>query len=200
MSVVTKCGGNIIDCPSSQYENTAPSGKSRTQIRLVSNAEERLMAVAVRSAVHLSGDEGRYHDYFDGNDHCASILLAFRDGDPAGTIRCRWFADFARVEKLAIRQRYRSFGVLNALVEAALRLCVTKGYRTVSGLALMEVVPFWQRKGAFTPGKAFDTIYGRVAPLIGTPREYPDIDPIRIDLAGGEAFERRVYDWEGVGF
>jgi len=169
------------------------------QVRLVSSLEDRQMVVAVRSAVYLGEESGKYADHFDENDHCASLLLAVLNGEPVGTVRCRWYAGFARIEKLVIRKPFRGLRVLNALVEAALRLCVKKGYSTVSGIALTEVVPFWQRKGGFVPGQPFDMVYGTVVPLVGTPPAYPDIDPIRIDLAGLEAFERLVYEWEGVG-
>lgn len=185
----------------SKSTQTSPSVplRSRVEVRLVSTYEERQMVVAVRSAVYLGEEAGSYRDHFDENDHCSSLLLAMQNGEPVGTMRCRWYSDFARIEKLVVRRPFRRLSTLNALVEAALRLAVKKGYRTVSGIALQQIVPFWQRKGGFVPGEPFEMVYGTVVPLIGTPPAYPDIDPVRLELAGQETFERLMYQWEGVG-
>lgn len=157
------------------------------------------MVVAIRSAVNLGERSGRYADHFDENDYSSTTVLALVDGEPAGTMRCRWFAEFARFEKLAVRQPYRRFAVLNAIVNKAARLARRKGYSKVSGMALPEVVPYWTRRGGLTPGQPFETSYGTVVPLAGPLPEAPDITAIMYQLAGDEGFERAIHAWEGGG-
>lgn len=176
---------------------TREKSKKVIDVRVVSTDEERRMVAAVRSAVHLGESEGRYQDHFDGNDYCSTLLLALEDGEPIGTMRCRWYAEFARFEKLAVRKPWRRLVILNAIVAAAARLSRQKGYSKVSGMALPEVVSFWVRKGGLTPGESFETTYGTVVPLAGPLPDVPGIDPVRYELAGQKEWECRVYDWEG---
>lgn len=138
------------------------------------------------------------NEHFDENDFCSTILLACVGGEPVGTMRCRWYAEFARFEKLVVRKPYRTLAVLNALVRTATRISRKKGYSRVTGMALPEVVPYWTRKGGLTPGEPFETNYGTVVPLAGPLPEVPDIAPLLFVQAGNEAFERTIYDWEGT--
>lgn len=172
---------------------------SRIEVRVVSSFEERQMVVAIRAAVLLGERSGHYADHFDENDHCASLLLVLVDGEPAGTLRLRWFAGFARVEKMILRKEYRSFRVLNALVVKGLRLAQKKGYRMVAGLAFPEVVPFWRRKGGFAAGRPIESVYGPMVPVWGEPRRFDDVEALSADDAGKEGFERALYRWEAAG-
>jgi hypothetical protein len=173
--------------------------KKDITVRIVSTFEESQMVTAIRAAVYLGEEDGKYEEHFDRNDFCSTLLLALVNGEPVGTMRCRWYAEFARFEKLAVRKQYRSFHVLTAIVSMATRISRKKGYTRVTGMALPQVVPFWVRKGGLKPGQPFQTQYGLVVPLAGPLPEVPGIDALNFDKAGNEDFERTVYDWEGAG-
>lgn len=167
--------------------------------KVVSSSDERRMVIAVRSSVFLGEEQGAYADHFDENDECAAHLLVFVGREPVGTLRCRSYAGFARIEKLAIRKGHRSYRVLNALVRVALRFCWSKGYRMLSGISRPEVVAFWCRKGGFEVGPPVQTQYGPLVPLYGPLPDFPDIEPVTPKLVGTEIGERRLYAWEGAG-
>ncbi|HCX10824.1 MAG TPA: GNAT family N-acetyltransferase, partial [Hyphomonas sp.] len=57
---------------------------------------------AIRSAVFLSEQDCPYEEEFDGNDFCATHLLLKAKGRPVGTLRIRWFAEFAKLERIAL--------------------------------------------------------------------------------------------------
>lgn len=173
--------------------------KPRIEVRIASGYEDFQMVVAIRAAVMMGEKEGNYCDHFDANDHCASLLIVLVDGEPAGTLRCRWYADFARIEKMIIRKRFRQLAVLNALVRTATRLCVKKGYTKMAGLALPEVVKFWRRKGGAQVGDPIESVYGPMVPLVVPTPDFDDIEPATLDMAGLQEFEREVYRWEGKG-
>lgn len=179
-------------------EPAEKSGKSSVEVRVASGYDDIIKAVAIRSSVFL-GEEGgaRFADHFDSNDACSTILIAYLDDEPVGTLRCRFFADFARVEKMAIRKPYRRPRVLFALVRAALRLCWAKGYRRIAGIARPEIVAFWCRKGGFEVGEAVETQYGPLVPMFGPLPSFDDIDPITSALVGTREGERRLYAPEG---
>ena len=52
-----------------------------------------------------------YAEEFDGNDYTASHLMLYVDGEPAASMRVRWFATFAKLERAIILKRYRSYGL-----------------------------------------------------------------------------------------
>jgi GNAT superfamily N-acetyltransferase len=141
----------------------------RITVKIARTPDDIAKAMAIRAAVFLGEEDNiTYDDEFDGNDMVATHLVAYVNGDPAGTFRIRWFADFARLERLGIRRRYRGLPVLNALAREARKLCRQKGYRLASGKAREDVVPFWRRFGAKVSGAAVHMFRGTLVPLLFT--------------------------------
>ena len=58
--------------------------------------EDLMRVVSVRSAVYIAEQECPYLEEFDGNDFCSTHLLGYVGNEPAGCIRIRYFADFAK--------------------------------------------------------------------------------------------------------
>src|SRR5579862_5610592 len=169
---------------------TNASRTERTVItKLVSTMDERQMVAAVRAAVYLGKPGWDYAHTFDPNDHCASHFLTTVNLEPAGTVRVRWFAKFARIERIAVLPEYRSLTCLNSLARAALRLCRKKGYDTVGGLAYPELVNFWRRHGGKPCGDVIHNELGALVPILLTPREWPDIEPLDLSTVGTAEFE-----------
>jgi hypothetical protein len=183
-------------------ESAPSTNMSRTErnvtTKLVSTLDERQMVVAVRAAVYLGKPGWNYAHTFDPNDQCAAHLLATVNHEPAGTVRVRWFSQFARIERVAVLPEFRSLACLNSLARAALRLCRKKGYDTVGGLAYPELIKFWSRHGGKPCGNAIDTEFGVVVPILLTPREWPDIQPIDLANVGTPDFEMHAFAWEGA--
>jgi predicted GNAT family N-acyltransferase len=116
----------------------------------VSNAEQLQQVFAVRAAVFMSEQDCPYDEEFDGNDYCATHVLALADARPAAAIRIRYFSDFAKLERLAVLKSFRGTPVTRAVVEAAVEICRRKGYARVYGHSQARLVGFWERLG-FTP-------------------------------------------------
>ena len=60
-------------------------------------------------------------------------------------VRLRWFADFAKLERLAIRREYRGGSGLMMLGRHSFQHAAQKGYRRLMGHAQPRLVPFWKR-------------------------------------------------------
>ena len=155
-----------------------PPAPPKIDVRPVRSFEDMAMIFAVRSATYISEQFCLYSEEFDGNDFCATHLIGFIDGDPAGCIRMRYFGDFVKVERLAVRREYRRSRLAFKLVREALALARQKGFRRFYGHARLDLVPFWAMFG-------FRELTDRA------PFKFADVDYREMEL-DGEAFENPI--------
>jgi len=116
-------------------------------VRVVAKADEHAKAMALRAAVFMSEQSCPYDEEFDDNDFCATHLLATVDGEPAATMRIRYFAEWVKLERLAVLPRFRKSGVKTEIINAAFELARRKGYRQCYGHSQKRLVSFWERYG-----------------------------------------------------
>jgi GNAT superfamily N-acetyltransferase len=121
--------------------------KSGYSIKIVRDFEDMAKIIAIRASACFSDPEHLYAKHFDGNDFSATQLLGFIGPEPVATIRIRYFADFARIERLTVRPTHRRSRVAFKMVQAAFAFCRDKNYRRLSGVAREEMVPFWSLLG-----------------------------------------------------
>jgi predicted GNAT family N-acyltransferase len=117
--------------------------KTDTTIRLVRTLEDYTQMAVVRAATYVAEQYCLYEEEFDGNDLCSTHFLGMINGDAAGCIRVRFFAGFAKIERLAVRSEYRKSRLAYQLVRAAIEHCKRKGYRTLYGHSRLDLVRFW---------------------------------------------------------
>jgi len=82
--------------------------RGHVHVGVARSIEDMAKVFSVRSATFQAEQACPYEEEFDGNDFCATQLLAYVGDDPAACIRIRYFGDFAKLERLAIRREYRS--------------------------------------------------------------------------------------------
>jgi predicted GNAT family N-acyltransferase len=116
-------------------------------VTMVRSIEDLMRVISIRSAVYISEQECPYLEEFDGNDLCGTHLLGYVGNEPAGCIRIRYFADFAKIERLAVRKEFRKTRLSFHLVRGAIDLCRVKGYRRLYGHAQKRLVNFWAHFG-----------------------------------------------------
>ncbi len=131
-----------------QDRSAAPTTGPKVDIVLATGFEDFMQVVAVRASVYMSEQACPYREEFDGNDFAGGHLLARVDGEPAACLRIRYFADFVKLERLAVRREYRNTRIAFRIVRAGLEMARRKGYRTVYGHARRELVKFWRFFGA----------------------------------------------------
>jgi predicted GNAT family N-acyltransferase len=112
--------------------------------KFVRSFEEMCQVVSVRSATYIAEQYCHYSEEFDGNDFCATHLIGYVNGDPAGCIRLRFFASFAKIERLAVRADYRNSRLAFVLARQAINHCRKKGYTKLYGHARLDLIPFWK--------------------------------------------------------
>ncbi len=129
----------------------------RMQVKIAHGADDLLMVYAIRAAVFLAEQACPYAEEFDGNDHCATHFIGFVGDEPACCLRARYFADFAKLERLAVRKEFRRTRVSFDVVRTAVEHVRRKGFRRIYGHAREGLEKFWAHFGAkpLAPGRDF---------------------------------------------
>jgi GNAT superfamily N-acetyltransferase len=142
------------------FEDRA-TNKSTYSVKMVRDFEDMAKIIAIRASACFTDPEHLYAKHFDGNDFSATHLIGYIGDEPVATIRIRYFADFARIERLTVRPTHRKSRIAFRMVQAAFAFCREKGYRRLSGVAREEMVPFWSLfGGTVTRSKDPIFIYG----------------------------------------
>lgn len=126
----------------------ARSDSKRYGIKVVRSLSDMMKIVAIRSAVFISEQDCPYDEEFDGNDFCSTHLIGYVGLEPVACLRARFFADFAKLERLAVRHDYRRSRISFKLVKAGIEFARVKGYKKIYGHAQDRLVSFWSTFGA----------------------------------------------------
>jgi predicted GNAT family N-acyltransferase len=130
------------------YDSYLPnSGTKKIGITIARTFDDLMRVAAIRNAVYIGEQECPYEEEYDGNDLSATHLLAYIGDEPVGCIRLRFFADFAKFERVAVRKEFRKSRAAIQLIHAGLKFCQKKGYARVIGHAQSRLASFWTRFG-----------------------------------------------------
>ena len=120
---------------------------SSVSVRVVRSMDEMTRVIAIRSAVYMGEQHCPFEEEFDGNDFSATHLICHRGHEPVGCMRIRYFADFAKLERLAVRNESRNSGIAGQIVDEAIELCRKKGYRVLYAHSQKRLLKFWEQRG-----------------------------------------------------
>jgi predicted GNAT family N-acyltransferase len=121
--------------------------RDSVSVRVVRSMEEMARVIAIRSAVYMGEQRCPFEEEFDGNDFSATHLICHQGHEPVGCMRIRYFADFAKLERLAVRNESRSAGLASRIVDTAIELCRKKGYRVLYAHSQKRLLKFWEARG-----------------------------------------------------
>ena len=126
---------------------TAPHAKGgRLKVRVARDLNDIMQVMTVRALVYMGEQHCPFGEEYDGNDFAgATHLILSSDEEPIGVVRIRWFSDFAKLERMALRKEFRGNRAILFLVQEAFDLAARKGYRRIMGHAQRRVAPFWIR-------------------------------------------------------
>jgi predicted GNAT family N-acyltransferase len=139
--------GQIAIAQRPEPEGTARPGPGQVTVKIAHSIEEMMQAFAVRAAVFLSERDCPYAEEFDGNDCTATHFLGYVGDEPASACRVRYFADFARLERVAVRREFRGQAVGAKMIQFVYDFCREKGYTRIHGQAEEHLVRFWEKFG-----------------------------------------------------
>lgn len=128
-------------------------GRAGHSICVASSLDDLLQVVAIRSQVYLAEQSCPWTEEFDRNDFCATHLVLRVDHEPVGTLRIRYFAEFAKLERLAVLLPFRRRGCAADLVHAAHYLAAMKGFGAAYIHAQDTATEFWLEQGYAIAGE-----------------------------------------------
>jgi hypothetical protein len=123
----------------------AHKSDNATRLVVVTNSEQLLHAYAVRSICFMEETGLAARRAFDGNDFQATHIVAYADDEPIGATRIRWFNGFAKIERTAFRQAYRSVRILKQTADFIFGHVSQKGYSKLVTLAKPKYATVWVR-------------------------------------------------------
>ena len=121
--------------------------KVETTTRVSRTLDDVMKVFAIRAATYMNEQSCPFDEEFDGNDFCSAHIIGEIGGEPAGCIRIRFFHDFVKLERLAVRPEFRKSSLAFRLVRAAIDFARQKGFTRVYGHARADLVSFWERFG-----------------------------------------------------
>ncbi len=113
-------------------------------IKIASTSDELLQCYGLRAAVFMGEQHCPYDEEFDGNDYTATHVIMYVDGEPAGSMRLRWFQSFCKFERCVVLRRYRGLGIHHTINAWCKDFARRKGFTRVyvhlqkRHLAMME--------------------------------------------------------------
>ena len=131
----------------------------RYGIKIARTLEEIMHVISIRASVYMSEQRCPYEEEFDGNDFCSTHLVGYLGEEPVACLRSRYFADFAKLERLAVRNEYRQSRIAFSIVRAVIELARKKGYRNIYGHAQDRLVNFWSHFGAKPRERHCDLVF-----------------------------------------
>jgi predicted GNAT family N-acyltransferase len=123
-------------------------GPRTISIRIARDPNDLMLVTAIRAAVYLAEQDCPIDEEFDGNDLVAAHFIGFIGNEPAACLRVRFFGEFAKIERLAVRHQFRRSRISFKLVQASFEYIKRKGFKKVYGHAQDRLVNFWSHFGA----------------------------------------------------
>jgi len=168
------------------------------EVRIARSFDDLLMVYAVRSAVYIAEQECPFAEEFDGNDHCATHLIGFMDGEPAGCMRARFFHDFVKFERLAVLKKFRKSSLAFELCRSGIDLARRKGFRRLYAHSREGLEGFYARFGATAMASDRKLSFSGFNYTEMLLEMEPSQDAITLD-SGGYVILRPEGDWDRPG-
>jgi predicted GNAT family N-acyltransferase len=152
-------------------------------VTVARSIEDLMRVMAVRSAVFVGEQRCPYREEFDGNDFSGTHLLGYVGHEPVAALRIRYFADFAKLERLAVRSGFRGRGVAQQVIRAGIEICRLKGYTRIYGQSERSMVEWYEQFGFRVPNAARELVfsdYDYVEIVLDEPR-HPNAISIETD-------------------
>jgi predicted GNAT family N-acyltransferase len=162
-------------------ESVVKANQPRYGVKVARSLSDLMQVVAVRSAVFVAEQLCPYDEEFDGNDLCATHLIGYHGREPISCIRVRYFADFAKIERLAVRHEFRNTRMSFDIVRAAIELIRKKGYRKIYGQSQDRLVRFWCYFGFRPVPKRTDLVFSDFSYTEIIMDVEPDNEPITLE-------------------
>jgi predicted GNAT family N-acyltransferase len=129
------------------HETSSPALHHDFAADVARTPNEVTVALWIRAAVFVGEEACPIAEEFDDNDFVATHILGYVDGQPVATMRIRWFAGFAKMERMAVLRPFRGSRIARTVIRTAMTLIQRKGYTVVVGHAQDGREKWWSFVG-----------------------------------------------------
>jgi predicted GNAT family N-acyltransferase len=165
------------------------------RVEVVRDLSEYMKVVSIRASVFLAEQDCPYDEEFDNNDLSALHLIAYLRDEPVATLRIRWFANFAKIERVCVMKHVRGGALVKLMIETAVDIIGRKGYVHAIGYIQKRLVPFWKQLG-FHPREGREGFRFSDYDYVECSRQLePRVDALTID-ADPYVLMRPEGDWD----
>ncbi len=124
--------------------------------KVVSEPRDLLKVYCVRSIVFVEEQNCPFELEFDEWETTALHVLGEEQGEPFACARIRFLADYAKLERIAMRKGYRGRGLGHALVDFMIGVARAHGYRRYKMHAQAHLADFYREHGFEAHGEIFE--------------------------------------------
>lgn len=142
-----------------QEIRTISPDHNQIRTEVVTTYEQLLHAYAIRSICFMEEHGVKAQQTFDGNDYQATHMIVYAGAEPIGTLRIRWFKDFAKLERTAFREAYRNVHVLKTFAYFVFDHVARKGYDKVITHAQPKYARLWRMTLGFRSVEGRKPVY-----------------------------------------
>ncbi len=146
----------------------APHNHNLIRTEVVTTQQQLLHAFAIRAICFMEEHGVKAQQTFDGNDYQATHFVVYADEEPIGTVRVRWFKDFAKFERASFRLAWRNVEVIRNCANFVFDHVARKGFDKVITHATPKYARIWRTMLGFQTmeGKGFVHFAGHDEPYI----------------------------------
>jgi predicted GNAT family N-acyltransferase len=123
--------------------------------RVVDAPQDVLKAMIVRGIVFIEEQQVGYDGEIDAYEETAVHVLGEIDGEPVAAGRLRFLDDRAKLERIAVRPRWRGRGYGRGMVAFLLDEARRRGYRSFTMHAQAHLVDYYRQQGFEPVGGVF---------------------------------------------
>ncbi|GAN34353.1 MAG: GNAT family N-acetyltransferase [Candidatus Brocadia sp. AMX2] len=115
--------------------------------RVVTNLDDLIKVFIVRGIVFIEEQGVSYKIERDEYDYSATHILGEENGEPFAAGRIRTHGEYAKLERIAIRESYRGKNLGNKLTEFMISTAKERGFKKFKVHAQASLTDFYRKHG-----------------------------------------------------
>jgi predicted GNAT family N-acyltransferase len=128
----------------------------KISFRVATAFDDLVKAFAVRAMVFCEGQSIAYSIEHDEHEASSVQILGEVQGEPVAAGRIRFLDGMAKLERIAVRARYRGNGFGHQLTDFMVAVAVERGFDTCKVHAQSYLQEFYSQHGFRAQGQPFD--------------------------------------------
>ncbi len=130
--------------------------ETHTHFRIVTTLDELIKAYLVRAIVFVEEQKVSYAEEVDEHEYACVHILGETAGEPMAAGRIRFLGEFAKLERICVRQAWRGRDLGHRLVDFMLDVARQRGFKKFKMHAQAHLAHFYGCHGFQAVGDLFD--------------------------------------------